>query len=693
MNEKQECGCPVRRSVILWLPLVVLVGFLLYPNVSGQLRGGSDIDALHLPFRALYADSLSHGEMPLWAPQLFSGYRLFAQGEIGGAHPVHLFLYRIASVHTAMSLEIALSYIVAYIGMVMLLSLLGFGLRDIIMGCICFTISIFMSAHYVHLNMVAVWAHVPLICSCLVLYSLSDCRRRRMLSLLGVALLLASQILLGHPPAFYLSTICCGVLCISVYGLPWKRTLLSGALAVILALMIGSVQWMTTLDVVAESARAVGKVDFVNMYSLHPLNLLQLFSPYLYAGHTIGDSVVENSVIEFSIFPAQGLLLLALWTVCRPSTSTRERRCVCGVVAVILVCGWLMLGRYGGLNQLTSYIPILKGIRVPSRYIAVCLFGLLALGLYGLKSKGTETDSTLLRRVAVVILGLDIVVLLIAMMSDLIPDVNSQNMLIVSFATVALSCACCISKANLSSRKIRMLMCCIVCETLAASSIALLGITDLVPASPVTVASMKSDTPRQYRVMGDWNWKVADGAFNVVGYSGVEPEALPLNHKEVAELMSVNRALNGADEVQVSGALPRFRLIRLSMLNAEQRRNLVNLSSLAYSTAMMVKRDDAQYQNIQIETQEDVLLIVADRWHKNWNCEVNGHEVEIRNMYNMIRGIKLGPGKHIVEFRYQSSIYILGRWISAVGALIALCLASYTAVLYVRRRRELQSSS
>ncbi|HEY2146661.1 MAG TPA: hypothetical protein VGH32_01910, partial [Pirellulales bacterium] len=67
---------------IAFLSLAMLVA-VAGPFLSGRIYTADDLGAFHLPLRAFYADCLAHGEAFDWSPQLFCGFYLTGEGQIG----------------------------------------------------------------------------------------------------------------------------------------------------------------------------------------------------------------------------------------------------------------------------------------------------------------------------------------------------------------------------------------------------------------------------------------------------------------------------------------------------------------------------------------------------------------------------------------------------------------------------------
>jgi hypothetical protein len=77
------------------------------------------------------------------------------------------------------------------------------------------------------------------------------------------------------------------------------------------------------------------------------------------------------------------------------------------------------------------------------------------------------------------------------------------------------------------------------------------------------------------------------------------------------------------------------------------------------------------------------LLVLSDNQYPGWNATVDGRSVPIERVDYLFRGVRVGPGSHTVEFRYQPLSFRVG-WIVSLVSLVALAA---TAAFGWRRRR------
>src|SRR5690242_16673348 len=98
---------------------------LAFPWHIGQVYLGGDLLSFNLPTRKFYADCLAQGDSPLWWPNVFCGYFLHGEGQVGIFHPWHWAIYRGLTLLDAFTLELWINYPVMYVGTIVLLRRIG----------------------------------------------------------------------------------------------------------------------------------------------------------------------------------------------------------------------------------------------------------------------------------------------------------------------------------------------------------------------------------------------------------------------------------------------------------------------------------------------------------------------------------------------------------------------------------------
>jgi hypothetical protein len=171
--------------------------------LSRQVYTTADLIDFHLPLRDFYARCLRAGKNPVWCPNLFCGFYVHGEGQVGMAHPIHLLLYGLLPLDLAFNAEWLLNYPFAFAGMTWFLHRRGLGSGSAAFGGLLFAFCGFNVLRYLHLNYLAPFVHAPwLLATSDIL--LSAAPRPARWAFGGLALFTASAFLLGQPQIVYL---------------------------------------------------------------------------------------------------------------------------------------------------------------------------------------------------------------------------------------------------------------------------------------------------------------------------------------------------------------------------------------------------------------------------------------------------------------------------------------------------------
>ena len=333
-----------KRSSAFGWALLAAAGLLVAlagPALVGRVYTADDLGAFHLPMRAFYQQCLAHGNRFDWSPQLYCGFYLTGEGQVGTYHPWHWLLYRLLPLGAAFDVECLANYPLMLLGVYCFLRLWRLRRDAALLGGVMFTFSGFCLLHFVHVNCIAVVAHVPWLLLAIDIAIRGRSRRRRWLAGTAVALVSGSQILLGYPQVVAMSLVLeasYAVLMLrrvasaeiavrgeapperKIVGLPlWRSS--SVLFWKALGFAIGGAQLLPTLEAVGQSSRQSVGEAFRGWGSLDPLNLIQFVAPYLFQSRVVGQNTHE-----FGCYAGSVTLMLAVWCVAsgeRQSGSSR----------------------------------------------------------------------------------------------------------------------------------------------------------------------------------------------------------------------------------------------------------------------------------------------------------------------------------------------------------------------------------
>jgi hypothetical protein len=378
-----------------------------------------DTAVFYFPLMSWVAQRLHQGEFPLWTPQVFGGYPIFADGEIGLAYPPVLLALLALPIDRALVLLRWLHLAIAALGTLALARTWRLPYPSAALAGVVFALGNFLPAQIHHENIVRTASWLPVM---LVLAERAMRGESRRVQLRWTLLSAAALGLAGL--SLHSQMLAVDLLCLTMYGAfrwavgplplasagrPWKSRLLAvaGVCApvVLLGLGLAAVQLVPLIELASFSSRGSGiPYSESAAYSLTVYGLVQLIFPYVFRGQANlqwGLWTHWESYVYIGLVPLI-LALIALLCV--------RRREVAGWGAMGGVGLILALGQYSPVNvhYLLWLLPGLSGLRAPGRFtLVVDLAGgmLAAYGLTWLQTLSTaqagDADGRRLRRVVI----------------------------------------------------------------------------------------------------------------------------------------------------------------------------------------------------------------------------------------------------------------------------------------------------
>ncbi len=363
---------------------LALLAALAIPILRGKVYLADDLGEFHLPLRAFYLQQLTRGEAFDWCPDLFCGFYLTGEGQIGGYHPLHLLLYSALPLWLAFDLECWLSYPALVFGMYLLLRRWRLLPAAAMFGATAFAFGGFNLLHFVHPNAIEIVAHLPWLLLAIDYLIRDQEPRSRRWAFIAIALLTGSQLLLGYPQYMLSSLLVQGGYALWIARSRAKSSLaIAGAigewlLAVVIGFVIGAIQLAPTTEALQNSTRQSTGIEIAAQGSLHPLNLIQLIAPYLFATRVVGENTHELGLY----IGAVPLMLAMFWFASGAPRRFRQVSIAASfVVAVSLI--WA-IGTFGPFGWLQAHIPLLNRFRFPCRAIVLVQFGIVVLAALGI---------------------------------------------------------------------------------------------------------------------------------------------------------------------------------------------------------------------------------------------------------------------------------------------------------------------
>jgi hypothetical protein len=698
----------LRRSPLatsLLTACAVLFGALAVPLCTGKIFPFGDIAALHVPLRLLYQQALTTGSSFLWTSELGNGIYLHGEGQAGMAHPLHLALYRLLPLGVALNLEMLASYGLAFSGMWLLLRRLGMGREPSVGGAIVFAFSGFNLLHLNHLNMVAVASHIPWLVWAADLLLRGSSQRTRAAGFAGVALTLGSQLLLGFPQSVWMALLILAwfVMYRVADGAPLRRVLLIAG-ALVTGAMIGGVQVLPTLDAVRESYRAAPSSAFRLAFSLHPLNLIQLFSPYALAQRIYAPPSEASFVHEFGLYNGALSTLSVFWIALRWSELRHKGLAVAfaGLAALGLL---LALGPYGGLYPLLAHLPGISGFRAPTRHILLVHFafaGMAALVLDDLIALSRRTAPRAAIKVwplaIPVAIGAAIVVAgLTAGRTN--PSVGRYLDLRGAAAAagpMVMGATALLMALGANGRRFALPFLMLLC----AADLSVWGmryvwreapvpLSAVAPAAGIPPRSQAGDMvfPDVARAI-DLNRYVVWGLRSSAAYIALLPvRSATLNEAQRMRVAGVKWAWTPKGWTSVAGPMPRARLVsHWRIVSSADDAGAVDVTRTALVDAAPgetsgapgradMLRERPGHLLVETDARHPQLLVLTERFHPGWRIAIDGDPVPVRRVYGEYLGCVVPPGRRRVSFVFAPASARQGLWLTTAGLAVTLLVS------------------
>jgi uncharacterized membrane protein YozB (DUF420 family) len=703
-------------ALTLALLFVLLILALASPPFFGRVHVADDLGNLHLPVRGVYQAGLQAHQSVLWSPHLYGGMYLHGEGQAGMYHPLHWVLYRFLPLSWAFTLEFILSYVVMFPGMYLLLRRFDLPHPEGLFGAIVFTFSGFNLLHFMHVNAIAVVAHLPWLLFAIDLLLRSTDRREVTLAQLTISLGTGSQLLLGHPQFVWLSVL--AEVALVTWRLRtavslWRVALL--AWAVSLGVLLGSVQLLPSVEALAGSHRANPSAEFRSTYSLHIANLLQLVSPYGLRGRVVGGNVQE-----FGLYNGALCSVAVGWLFLRRHELGRFRSLVLAAFGFAVVMLIVALGSHGGLYPLVSQIPGIGVFRAPARYILLVHLALAiitAVMMADLRHMAHRTERAGALRLLwplTVVAGLSLIALACHAWLVSHPDRYPWAVYLWPFGFAALGTGLILIASLLvvaSLRGIRWAPWLLAVFTVA--DLTLWGGSFVWRERPQPLATYIDRVPpppsdaRSWRihVTGNMDWLyqnslILKGYRLASGYVGLRPtRTLSPEDVTAQRLLGVRWVFSNGRWDEVGGPLPRVRLVAEGRLSHDirgdlgridvQRTVLVSepvgqLGPGPEGTARIL-RDEPGLIEVSTTSPNRQLLVLSEAYHAGWTATGNDRPRKIYRAYGDLQACVVEAGDERIVFRFEPWSFTLGQRLSA-SALMLMAATSIAVIVLGRRK-------
>jgi hypothetical protein len=379
-----------------------------------------DTRLFYYPLAEWVSQQLHAGVFPLWQPDIFTGYPIFADGELGLAYiPQVLLLYLLPAPLAMVWLRVLHAFL-AGLFTYLYLKTLRLDPLPALGGALVFAFGSFLSAQMHHENVVrsAVWLPAVLACAERSTFRVP----RSVLVWSGLGALAFAQAALGlHVQPVLMLAFALGVYSVFRALLPTRNArlgtrnaywpLASGTAIVAGGLAVAAVQWLPLGEWSLVSSRR-GGVDYVfaSAFALPPVNLPSIIFPFFFRlpDATTWWTLWQQWEIELYVgIPTLALMIVGI-------VFSRRLELVYFVVLGVLA---LLIGMAAyapiNLHQVLWSIPGFSFLRAPGRFTYLVVFACACLAALGLQALTQRR----LRLVVVLVGGVPSVALLAALLA------------------------------------------------------------------------------------------------------------------------------------------------------------------------------------------------------------------------------------------------------------------------------------
>jgi hypothetical protein len=700
-------------SLAIMASAAIMLAGLAWPLALGKVFQQDDLAYFHLPVRAFYAHCLANGDDFRWFPNLYCGFDLHGEGQAGMDHPLHRLLYGWLPLETAFQLEIWLNYPALIAGTAFLFARWGLRRDACLLGASVFTFSGFNILHYVHMNAMAVVAHVPWLLLAIDVVLRSDSTRHVGWAKLAVGVLTGSQLLLGYPQyvGFSLLIEVCYAVGLGFSGqIPGVGRWLGLLEAKGLGLLLGCDQLLPTWDALKASVRSQPGADIHASNSLHPINLAQSVAPYAFKfAHYRPEGHPTWPMHEYAFYAGSIVPALLAWLVVRRTRLGRWRVVVVATLMLAVAGLMLALGTHTPVFPLVARLPLVGIFRAPARFVWVvhaAVAAMVAVAYHDL-AVASESRSSIRPRWALWPLAVPALaslaaggLLALARAASLAPNLSDQLSPLRGVLTGPILIGLPALAAFLVARGYRWGLPALV--VLLAADQTQYGLDMIVRRDPpMSVAELQESrigVPKStlasgvsddgVRIKTDGDQLALRGLRLVDGYVGLHPrrnlDYTRQNTLRVAGALWAQGTGASPGWRRLEDPLPRARLVARAIASRAPREDIERIDvarEVLVESAIALPRGPAGSARVisdrpgrikvRVEAPAQRVLVVNESYHRGWRMTDGRAELPVLRVNGDFLGCVVNPGTHDLELRFDPPSHRLGARLSLLGGLLA----------------------
>jgi hypothetical protein len=385
---------------------------LLFTEGVWMPAGGGDLAGFLYPTYHFAAESLKHGQVPLWNPYLYAGAPHVADIQSGVFYPINLLAFGLSREVTYRLMELlsVFHFFLAGVAMYLCLRFLRPTAKDegrrmntessfvnepitrpaSLLGAIALMFSDLFVIHFGNLNLIAVAAWLPLV----FLGTHRALNQRSVGWALSGGVFLGIAALAGHAQPLQFIVLLVGLYTLYHLLTEWRQgwrwasqTIGLAGLIGVVGLGLAALSLLPALEMVRYTRRAGLTYAEAAQYSLPPQALIGLLVPDFF-GRGVAGFWAPWPRVEVGYLGVLPLLLAAVGVTLRwreRRLEPVERRVALFLAGLALLSLLVALGEHTPLHRwVYDLVPGFQNLRVPARFVYLTDFALAALAALGL---------------------------------------------------------------------------------------------------------------------------------------------------------------------------------------------------------------------------------------------------------------------------------------------------------------------
>ncbi|MGD0999912.1 MAG: YfhO family protein [Candidatus Brocadiia bacterium] len=397
-------------GILLALLLVTVIA--LWPILCAaptQAPGlpGQDGRTQWYPWRALAADSIRHGSLPLWNPYVLCGVPFLGNFQSALFYPPNI-IFAVAPIGVAARVSILFHVWLSMIFVYLLARMVGAGRAGRAVGALAFGLCaaqvLRVPAGHWGNSCAIPWLALIFLCTEWIM------RRPSRWALLVGAFAVAMQILSGMPQYVFMTAVSAGFYALirplgegrpegtRMVGEPWKGRWAQWAMVAgmwLLGSALAAVQLLPGIEAAANGARGLPMLkNWLMVFSLGPECLLTMVVPGLFGGTADGSFYWGRWLFwEMNAYIGIAALVLAVYAL----ICERPRRAVACFALTACLALLLALGEHTHATDLLALTPLGGMFRGPAKFLLPFSLALSVLAAFGTERLLSAAPPKLLR--------------------------------------------------------------------------------------------------------------------------------------------------------------------------------------------------------------------------------------------------------------------------------------------------------